>query len=78
MLLKAMKLNTGRSESIHISPEFEQVRGPFSGDVKKMKEEVSVQTSAHHTELPGDSARATQTTSCHQYNEPLQRTVSDW
>lgn len=37
-LLKAMKLNTGKSEPTLISPKLEGVRGFLTGDMKNRKE----------------------------------------
>lgn len=50
--LKAMKINAGKSEPIRISPKFEEVIGPFTGEVEKTKEEgESANTCSLHRDL---------------------------
>lgn len=41
-LLKTVMLNTGKSEPTLISPEQDQARGPFRGDVKAVKVEGDI------------------------------------
>lgn len=52
-----MKLNTWKSEPTYFSPEFEQVRALFRGEVKEMEGGGwKCKTPAHNTELQGSCA----------------------